>query len=82
MIDSNLKEEVYKVPVAVYDDKTTIFNDVDKIVLDVKNIGLTSEEITKANQENRLTELILQQSEAKAWQTEKWGRIYCNSLLT
>ncbi|WP_057001776.1 hypothetical protein, partial [Carnobacterium maltaromaticum] len=70
LIDSNLKEEVYKVPVAVYDDKTTIFNDVDKIVLDVKNIGLTSEEITKANQENRLTELILQQSEAKAWQTE------------
>ena len=70
LIDSALKEEVYKVPVTVYDDKTTIFNDVDKIVLDVKNIGLTSEEITKANQENRLTELILQQSEAKAWQTE------------
>lgn len=70
LIDSNLKEEVYKVPVAVYDDKTTIFNDVDKIVLDVKNIGLTSEEITKANQENRLTELILQQIEAKAWQAE------------
>ncbi|MFS7401340.1 hypothetical protein [Carnobacterium maltaromaticum] len=70
LIDSDLKEEVYKVPVAVYDDKTTIFNDVDNIVLDVKNIGLTSEEITKANQENRLTELILQQSEAKAWQAE------------
>ncbi|WP_413516092.1 hypothetical protein [Carnobacterium maltaromaticum] len=70
LVDSALKEEKYKVPVTIYDDNTTTFNEIDNIVLDVKNIGLTPREITEATQEDRLTELILQQSEAKAWQAE------------
>ncbi|MEG0436011.1 hypothetical protein [Carnobacterium sp.] len=70
LIDSDLKEEVYKVPVTVYDDKTTIFNEVDKIVLDANSIGFTVEEITEIIKGNSLSELILQKSEAKAWQAE------------
>lgn len=70
LIDADLKEESFKIPVTVYDTKTTTFNDLDNIVLDVKDTALTMSELTTAIQENRLNELILQKSEAEAWQTE------------
>lgn len=71
LIDADLKEESFKIPVAVYDAETTTFNDIDHLVLDVKdNLEITMSEVSVAVRENRLNELIFQKSEAKAWQAE------------
>ncbi len=70
LIDADLKEESFKIPVTVYDTETTTFNNTDNIALNVKNVALTMAEVTAANQENRLNELVLQKGEATGWQIE------------
>lgn len=70
LIDDDLKEESFKIPVTVYDAMTTAFDDPNNIVLDVKSTAFTMSEVTSAMQENNLNELILQKSEAKGWQAE------------
>ncbi|WP_010052200.1 hypothetical protein [Carnobacterium maltaromaticum] len=71
LINADLKEESFKIPVTVYDTETTTFSNTDNIVLDIKDdIVFTMAEVNGAVQENRLNELIFQKSEAKAWQAE------------
>ncbi|MEG0160656.1 MAG: hypothetical protein RR688_14840, partial [Carnobacterium sp.] len=70
LIDDDLKEGTFKIPVSIYNPVSTVFNETDKISLNAKNIGFTVSEIDAAIKENRLNELILRESEAKAWQME------------
>ena len=70
LIDDDLKEGTFKIPVSIYNPVSTVFNETDKIGLTAKNIGFTVSEIDAAIKENRLNELILRESEAKAWQME------------
>ena len=70
LIDADLKEESIKIPVNIYEDGTTLFNDPDNLTIHVRNVGFTLAEVTAAIDGNRLNEFILQQSEAKAWKME------------
>lgn len=70
LIDDNLKEEIVKVPVTIYDSQSTIFNDSDNLILNVKNAKLTIAEINTAIERNSLDQLILEKSDANAWQME------------
>lgn len=64
-IDSNLKEELIKIPVTVYDVVTTVSNDSDNMVLDVNVTGFTIEEVTSTIQDNQLDGLILKKVKPK-----------------
>lgn len=64
-IDSNLKEELIKIPVTVYDVVTTVSNDSDNMVVDANLTGFTIEEVTSAIQDNQLDGLILKKVKPK-----------------
>lgn len=64
-IDSNLKEELIKIPVTVYDVVTTVSNDSDNMVVDANVTGFTIEEVTSAIQDNQLDGLILKKVKPK-----------------
>ncbi|WP_317912276.1 hypothetical protein [Carnobacterium maltaromaticum] len=64
-IDSNLKEELIKIPVTVYDVVTTVSNDSDNMVVDANVTGFTIEEVTSAMQDNQLDGLILKKVKPK-----------------
>lgn len=64
-IDSNLKEELIKIPVTVYDVVTTVSNDSDNMVVDANLTGFTIEEVTSAIQDNQLDRLILKKVKPK-----------------
>ncbi|MFS7404252.1 hypothetical protein [Carnobacterium maltaromaticum] len=70
LMNAELDEVTLKIPVTVYDPKTTTFNDTDNIALNVDTVVLTLDEFTSASQENRLNELLIQKSGADAWQLE------------
>lgn len=70
LMNSELKEVTFKIPVTIYDPKTTTFNDKDNIALNVDIAVLMLDEAASASQENRLNELIIQKSGAEAWQLE------------
>lgn len=70
LVDGELKEASFKIPVTIYDSTTTIFNDADNIALDVNNTVVTIDEVTSAINGNRLNELIIEKSGADSWQLE------------
>ena len=70
LVDDNLKEETFKIPVTVYNPQSTIFNDPDNLTLSAKNAKFTVAEMNTAIEKNSLDELILQKSEASSWQME------------
>lgn len=70
LVNAELKEVTFKIPTTIYDPETTTFNDTDNIALNVDTAVLTLDEVSSASQENRLNELIIQKSDADAWQLE------------
>lgn len=70
LVNAELDEVTLKIPVTIYDPKTTIFNDIDNMALNLDPVVLMIDEVTSANQEDRLNELIIQKSSADAWQLE------------
>ena len=68
LIDDYLKEATVKIPVTVYDAKSTFFNDQDDLSLTTKNTELTLSEISTAIEGDVLDKLILEKSQTSAWQ--------------
>lgn len=70
LIDSELNEKQVKLPVTIYDPKTTVLNDEANIAIDIKNDELIIDDVTKAVNEHRLNDFIQEKLDVKSWQME------------
>lgn len=61
------KEVKKKIPVNVYNPISTVFNDLDKIVLDAKDGLFPLVEVRQSNEAGKLDELVRQKVAPKAW---------------
>lgn len=69
LTDSTLHEKKFKIPVSVYDPKTTKFDDTNHFALDVKDMDFGIEELVIANRECKLDEYITKKI-TKIWRID------------
>lgn len=69
LTDSTLHEKKFKIPVSVYDPKTTKFDDTNHLALDVKDMDFGLEELVIANRESKLDEYITKKI-TKIWRID------------
>ncbi|MFS7401478.1 hypothetical protein [Carnobacterium maltaromaticum] len=69
LINSKLNEKKVEIPVSVYDAKTTIFDEINHIAFDVKEIDFSLNELIGVNNENQMNEYIVEKM-TKIWRMD------------
>lgn len=75
---SNKKEINVNIPVNVYDPVTTVVDDINKMMIDVKDVSILLGEVQIANELNKLDELAINKTKPKSWNMEDGNE---NTLL-
>ncbi|MEG1047892.1 MAG: hypothetical protein RSG21_15380, partial [Carnobacterium sp.] len=70
LTDGKQKEITEKIPVNVYNPESTVFNDVDNLVLDAKNTSFELVDVRQSTEEGTLDDLVYQKVSPKAWNME------------